>query len=389
MGAKPRQSTLAAALSHLWEHRDHPLYDMSEEKGSRWPACGKACKIQCAALDENFAAHSRSQTCCVLHSKWLTGLLSLIFSLKMSFRVARAIVRQLPTSFAANAVRSNPALTISQHVAEQQHSAFTAALRAAVPTVIELPALDSHPDSCFVEDTAIIVGGTALVMRPGHDSRLEEAAAMEKELRKLPDLRVVTMKPASSRGDGGDVLWTGREFFVGVGSRTNMGTVEALRGAFPGIRCTAVQMEGGRHSGRKVKLGAEGASSSSSPLHLKSFCSMVAPGLLGVAQSHTSAAASFLSSTDRLGGSRHTAAPQVLPMFDCTAANVVQVNDTLICQPGPAEELLRALVRSRGLPLQVVAVDTSELGKADGLLTCCGLLFNEVTPLPHLQQLER
>ena len=42
--------------------------------------------------------------------------------------------------------------------------------------VIELPPLETYPDSVFVEDTALCLPQGAVVMRPGAPSRLGEAA---------------------------------------------------------------------------------------------------------------------------------------------------------------------------------------------------------------------
>ena len=53
----------------------------------------------------------------------------------------------------------------------------------------------------------------------GHVSRRGERVAMKAMMEKL-DLKVVEMT-APGFMDGGDVLFTGREFFVGLSSRTN------------------------------------------------------------------------------------------------------------------------------------------------------------------------
>ena len=42
--------------------------------------------------------------------------------------------------------------------------------------------------------------------------------------------------------DGGDVLFTGREIFVGLSSRTNKEGVESLAKAFPKYPVTSVDM---------------------------------------------------------------------------------------------------------------------------------------------------
>ena len=44
--------------------------------------------------------------------------------------------------------------------------------------------------------------------------------------------------------DGGDVLFTGREFFVGISSRTNKEGVEFLAKTFPQYQVTPVERGG-------------------------------------------------------------------------------------------------------------------------------------------------
>ena len=58
-----------------------------------------------------------------------------------------------------------------------------------------------------------------LFCREGHDSRRGEAVAMKAMMEKLC-LRIVEMREPGCM-DGGDVLFTGKEFFVGLGQRTN------------------------------------------------------------------------------------------------------------------------------------------------------------------------
>lgn len=59
-----------------------------------------------------------------------------------------------------------------------------------------------------------------LFFEAGHESRRGETVAVKEALEKLPGLKVVEMT-APARMDGGDVLFTGREFFVGLSERTN------------------------------------------------------------------------------------------------------------------------------------------------------------------------
>ena len=53
----------------------------------------------------------------------------------------------------------------------------------------------------------------------GHENRRGETVAMRKMMEKL-GLKIIEMVEPG-RMDGGDVLFTGREFFVGLSKRTN------------------------------------------------------------------------------------------------------------------------------------------------------------------------
>ena len=116
-----------------------------------------------------------------------------------------------------------------------------------------MPADERYPDCVFVEDPVVVCGGTALITIPGqcvcvfiqtgfdqespavgvtsqavpltppsplgHPSRRGETVAMTAVMRQL-GLSVVEMTDPA-RMDGGDVLFTGREFFAGLSQRTN------------------------------------------------------------------------------------------------------------------------------------------------------------------------
>ena len=58
-----------------------------------------------------------------------------------------------------------------------------------------------------------------IVYNIGHESRRGEVVAMEAVMKQL-GLEVVKMTEPGVM-DGGDVLFTGREFFVGLSTRTN------------------------------------------------------------------------------------------------------------------------------------------------------------------------
>uniref|UniRef100_A0A8C2CU84 Dimethylargininase n=1 Tax=Cyprinus carpio TaxID=7962 RepID=A0A8C2CU84_CYPCA len=78
-------------------------------------------------------------------------------------------------------------------------------------------------------------------------------------------LNIVEMTDESATLEGGDVLFTGREFFVGLSKRTNQRGAEILADTFKDYAVSTVPVQ--------------------DALHLKSFCSMAGPGLIAIGSS--------------------------------------------------------------------------------------------------------
>lgn len=90
-----------------------------------------------------------------------------------AFKFTHAIVCRLADSFAANVNGFNLSL------AKEQHASYVSTLRRLGLDVIELPPDEALPDCVFVEDTAVVVNGTALITRPGHPSRQKEVISFK------------------------------------------------------------------------------------------------------------------------------------------------------------------------------------------------------------------
>ena len=58
--------------------------------------------------------------------------------------------------------------------ARKQHESYVRLLRNIGIDVIELPPDEALPECVFVEDTAVICNGTALITRPGNPARIKE-----------------------------------------------------------------------------------------------------------------------------------------------------------------------------------------------------------------------
>lgn len=88
-------------------------------------------------------------------------------------RYTHAIVCRIPNSFKSSLGSAN---SIDVNEARREHEEYTRVLRTLGLDVIELPPDENFPDCPFVEDTAIVCNGIALMCRPGHPSRLKEVS---------------------------------------------------------------------------------------------------------------------------------------------------------------------------------------------------------------------
>lgn len=142
-----------------------------------------------------------------------------------AFTFTQALVRP-PSPSLVDALGQVPGITIDHGLALRQHASYVEALRWLGLDVVSLAPLDAHPDACFVEDTAVVFGDSALSTRPGAASRRDEAHTVAAA---LGDLGLsLTRMEAPATLDGGDVLRVGNTFFVGRSERTNQAGIEAL-----------------------------------------------------------------------------------------------------------------------------------------------------------------
>jgi dimethylargininase len=223
-------------------------------------------------------------------------------------------------------------------LARDQHAAYVGALRGAGVNVVVLPELPGAPDGCFVEDTAVIAAGVAVLTRPGAQSRRVEVPSVGSAL--APTVPTRTMS-APAALDGGDVLRIGVDLYVGLSARTNRAGVRRLWQVFEprGLRVHAVELP-------------------PAVLHLKCVCSPVDDGTVLVA------AGSLPAGT--FGGARVIE----VPVEETYAANAVVVNGCALVAAG--HPVTRRRLEAEGL--RVVELDMSETRKADGSLTCLSLL---------------
>ncbi len=247
-----------------------------------------------------------------------------------------AIVRMPSSRLADGELTHQERVPVDPDLAERQWEDYVGTLRAEGFTIVEVPPADELPDSVFIEDTLVVIGGTAVVTRPGADSRKPEIDAAEQTARDL-GLRVERIVEPGTL-DGGDVLQIGSTVYVGRGGRTNAEGIRQLR-AIAG------------RLGREVV-----AVPVSKVLHLKSAVTALPDGTV-IGHPSTIDDASMWRS--------------FLPMPEVEGGHVVVLSDDAVLMAASAPASAE-LVRSLGY--RVVTVDISEFEKLEGCVTCLSVL---------------
>lgn len=251
----------------------------------------------------------------------------------------RAIVRGIPASYAAATVATpHPGAPIDVDLAREQHARYVRRLRRYGVDVLEVPVADSLPDSCFVEDQAVVVDGRALITRVGHPDRRAESDAVADVLAGC--VEVARMREGML--DGGDVLRVGTTLIVGRSERTDALGVRALYERFHphGIAIREVAV--------------------SHCLHLKCAVTALNDDLVVLAEG-TYDPGLFAGVADVL----------LIPAEELYAANVVAIDDIVMVAEGYPVTAER--IAARGF--DVHPIDVSEIRKGDGSLTCLSVLW--------------
>ncbi len=129
-----------------------------------------------------------------------------------------AIVRLPGSNFADGLTTASLGVPLLSKVV-QQHQAYCHALEQCGLTVSVLEADKAHPDSTFVEDTAVLATRTAVLTRPGAPSRRPEIDGMRQPLAKFFTSFEEIHAPGTL--DGGDVCQAGNHFFIALSQRSN------------------------------------------------------------------------------------------------------------------------------------------------------------------------
>jgi dimethylargininase len=229
---------------------------------------------------------------------------------------------------------------VDHAAAMRQHEQYRDALRQCGCRVVTLDVNRDHPDSVFVEDTALVLDEVAIMMSPGAASRHDEPRAIEPTLR---EYRPVVRVEAPATIDGGDIVRCGRRLYAGESQRTSGAGISALAklsGSF-GYSVTSIPVFG--------------------CLHLKSGCSALPDGR-------------FLVNADWIDVSP-LPTDQLLhvPADEPWAGDILVIGERIILSeafPETADLLTRQ-------GWDVIPVAVSEFEKVEGGVTCLSLVFDE------------
>ena len=229
---------------------------------------------------------------------------------------------------------------IDYHLAVQQHEDYCAALSKCGVGVRKLSTNLAHPDSCFVEDMAVVVDELAVVTSMGVASRRGETEAIETELARYREMAHIR-PPATI--EGGDVLRVGRRVFVGLSRRTN---AQGIKGLARILRPRGYDV---------CPVNVRGS------LHLKTACTVIG--------GETLLANRRWVDLEPFEGYNVLFTPEDEPW----AANTLRIGDTIFLQSG----FPRTLELVQGLLDRVEVIDTSEFRKAEAGLSCLSIIFQD------------
>jgi dimethylargininase len=251
-----------------------------------------------------------------------------------------AITHAVSPAMAACELTHQARVPIDFDLARAQHRAYEQALRDAGYLVDHLEGGVDLPDSVFVEDIAVVFDELAVITRPGAPSRRPEVTVITRALDRLRKLHFI-VPPGTL--DGGDVLVVGHRVFVGISTRTN--------------HDAAIQMHQilSPHGYAIREVTVTGC------LHLKSAVTALTDELLLVNPAWID--------TKQLPGFRFLEVDPAEP----SGANALRLDDRIIY----SSAFPRTADRIRQAGLRVQTIETTEVAKAEGAVTCCSLLVSQ------------
>ena len=114
-------------------------------------------------------------------------------------------------------------------IALKQHKKYVKALESCGLTVYRMQADETYPDSCFIEDTAIVNQKIVVICNMSESTRSgEEVNVRLKLLEFHPQEKIHTIISPGTL-DGGDCMRVENTYFIGISNRTNFEGANQLK----------------------------------------------------------------------------------------------------------------------------------------------------------------
>jgi len=250
-------------------------------------------------------------------------------------RAKKAVVRK-PSKSYTSCVTSHPlGHTVSLEKALEQHENYCMNLEELGLELLKLPPKDEYPDSCFVEDNAVVYGKKAFITRMGIESRRGEEGEVEEVLSQY--FKVIRAeKPATI--EGGDVIHLPDRLICGISQRTNRLGTEQM-GSWLEVKVDTIE---------NLKM-----------VHLKSYMKYLDNNILITSKEYENHP--LIKDLTLL----------VIPKEEYYSINCLAVNDIVIMSD--KFTYAQEIVRNEGF--EVISLDMSEFEKCQASLTCLSILF--------------
>jgi dimethylargininase len=225
--------------------------------------------------------------------------------------------------------------TVSLKKAREQHAIYCNILEELSLEMIYVERDDVHPDSCFVEDNAVVENGRALICRMAKSSRRGEQSGVAAVLEEFMPIKWAE-DPATI--EGGDVVHTESKLISGISDRTNFEGVAQMKEWLDVPVATIFDP---------------------TIMHLKSYVTYLGRGIMIATEKYAKHPA--LEGYNIL----------IPPVEDEYAADTLAIGDTVLMADG--YDIAQLMVKEAGF--DVISMEVSEIQKCDGALTCLSILF--------------
>ena len=219
--------------------------------------------------------------------------------------------------------------------AREQHAKYCETLSELGLEVIHVPRDDEYPDSCFVEDNAVVENNKALICRMAKESRRGEQPGVAAVLEEIMPIK---WAEAPATIEGGDVVHAKGKLISGISGRTNLEGVAQMKEWLDVPVATVFDP---------------------TIMHLKSYVTYLGKDIMIATEKYAKHPA--LEGFNIL----------IPPCEDEYAADTLAVGDTILMAAG--YDTAQLMVKEAGF--DVISMDVSEIQKCDGALTCLSILF--------------